>query len=134
MARWTYAVLLLHNMATMASYAMAVISRLPETKEVNKFVTIQLALNETYLFLIVMAVPMGYVFGMCATCCCGVSRDNDLEMDKVDKIYTDVWTTPSARSGGTQVTTTTATTPASRPASSASNGNGDPHFFNVTRI
>lgn len=117
---------------------MAVISRLPETQDVNKFVTIQLALDEAYLFLIVMAVPMSYLIGMCARCCCGVSRDNDLEMDKVDKIYTDVWTTPSARhtSGNTtQVTTTAANTPGSRPPSSASqNGNPDPSFFNVTRI
>jgi hypothetical protein len=73
-ARWTFTFLLIHNLISMASYAITVISRLPSTVKVGKFVTIHLALDEAMLFVVVLAAPFSYLIGMLAQCCCGVSR------------------------------------------------------------
>jgi hypothetical protein len=50
-------------------------------------------------------------------------RDNDIEMDKVDKIYNDVWTTPSLRTNGAPALAT-APKPAPKPATAISTNPG----------
>ena len=141
MARWTYAFLLIHNLVTITHYAIGVITRLqlyPERLEILS--TIHTAFNEVIFFTIVLCVPISYLIGFTAQCCCGMSRGGDMEMDKVDKIYTDVWTTPSARNGNSAIVNS------SRPASAtpsittmtninsggivSGNGNGYENFKN----
>lgn len=96
-ARWTFAFLLIHNLVAMASYAISVIARLPSTSDVDKYVLVHNALDEAALFIAVLAVPVSYLIGSCAHCCCGMDRQQDVEMDKMDKIYQDVWTTQQGR-------------------------------------
>jgi hypothetical protein len=97
-------------------------------------------LDEATYFVIVLAVPMSYCFGACIF---GNSRDTvDMEMKQVDKIYTDVWTTPSARN--TTTTTTNGSKVISSPtgtqmtstniSSTNSSGNTSSSNFLVTRI
>jgi len=124
-ARWTYAFLLIHNVVSIASYVTNVISRLPQSSGdlINISILCHKILEEVSVFTIVMAVPTSYLVGVMSQCCCGVSRDDDLEMDKVDKIYADTWTTPSLRNGSTatQMTTTTSPQRTNAMPSSASN-------------
>ena len=89
-----------------------------------QIVLISDALDEAALLVILLSVPTSYLVGMC-----GSSRDTvDMEMDKVDKIYTDVWTTPSARNGsiGTQMSTTSNAV--------STNHSGNFQKYHVTRI
>ena len=105
-SRWTFAFLLLHNLVQMASYAVYVVTTVPsERDDLQSLGLIVTILNEVALLLIVLAVPFSYIVGVLAQCCGLSSRDNNMEMDKVDKIYTDVWTTPSARSAPMTSTT-----------------------------
>jgi len=95
-ARWTFSFLLIHNLVTMTNFAFSIIIRLQVETGLDKFIIAHDILNEIELILVVLSVPMSYLMGIWAQCCCGIARGNDMEMDKVDKIYTDVWTTPSA--------------------------------------
>jgi len=149
-ARWTYVFFLLHNFTACALYITRVFVYLDnggqltwetdfETREMmNKLLG---GLDEATYFVIVLAVPLSYCFGACIF---GNSRDTvDMEMKQVDKIYTDVWTTPSARN-----TTTTTNTNGSKVissptgtqmtstniSSSNSSGNTASSNFLVTRI
>ena len=105
-ARWTYALLFLHNLVAMAAYAVKVVTKVPSDLDLELFIFSGNVMDEVALALIVLSVPFSYVVGMLAQCCCGVSRETNMEMDKVDKIYTDVWTTPSARSAAAPPSTT----------------------------
>ena len=141
-ARWTYSFLLIHNLIACASYALKVILRIPRSPDTSpgtielqfgremfeiseaQIVLISDALDEAALLVILLSVPTSYLVGMC-----GSSRDTvDMEMDKVDKIYTDVWTTPSARNGsiGTQMSTTSNAV--------STNHSGNFQNYHVTRI
>jgi len=137
-ARWTYAFLLIHNVVSIASYATNVISRLPQSTSdlISISILCHKILEEVSVFTIVMAIPTSYLVGVMSQCCCGVSRDDDLEMDKVDKIYADTWTTPSLRNGSTatQMTTTTSPQRTNAMPSSASNSGNSSNFYHVTRI
>ena len=97
-----------------------------ETLDLASFTLSGNVLDEVALALIVLAVPFSYIVGMMAQCCCGVTRESNMEMDKVDKIYTDVWTTPSARSA--PMTSTTAAAPSNHHHSA---GN---YQFSVSRV
>ena len=131
-ARWTYAFLLLHNLASIAAFAISVITREDsERSDLDKLDTILKILEEVSLILVTLSVPFSYIIGLMAQCCCGVSRENNMEMDKVDKIYTDVWTTPSARSTATAVTNTV---PSSAPAASSSTTHSGNYQFSVSRV
>ena len=99
-ARWTYAFLLIHNLVTFAQYAIFIITRLDfYPSHLSILTIIHSAFHEVVFFTIVLCVPISYLIGFAAQSCCGISRGADMEMDKVDKIYTDVWTTPSVRNG-----------------------------------
>jgi len=110
-ARWTYALLFLHNLVAMAAYAVKVVTKVPSDLDLELFIFSGNVMDEVALALIVLSVPFSYVVGMLAQCCCGVSRETNMEMDKVDKIYTDVWTTPSARSAAAPPMTSTTNPP-----------------------
>ncbi len=133
-ARWTYAWLLIHNLVSMASYAIIVITLLPDTQNLGVFTLAHRALEEAVMFTIVLCVPASYLIGILASCCCGVQGGNAMEMDKVDKIYTDVWTTPSLRPTSNSLSTaTTATASASEQPRPPVTGNNVLNF-SVTRI
>jgi len=129
-ARWTYAMLFLHNLVAMAAFAVKVVTKVPSDLDLEQFTFSGNVLDEVALALIVLSVPFSYVVGMLAQCCCGVSRENNMEMDKVDKIYTDVWTTPSARSASTAPPMTSTTNVSTAPPNQHS-GN---YQFSVSRV
>ena len=129
-ARWTYAMLFLHNLVAMAAFAVKVVTKVPSDLDLEQFTFSGNVLDEVALALIVLSVPFSYVVGMLAQCCCGVSRENNMEMDKVDKIYTDVWTTPSARSASAAPPMTSTTNVSSAPPNHHS-GN---YQFSVSRV
>ena len=85
-ARWTYALLFLHNLVAMAAYAVKVVTKVPSDLDLELFIFSGNVMDEVALALIVLSVPFSYVVGMLAQCCCGVSRETNMEMDKVDKI------------------------------------------------
>jgi len=119
-ARWTYSFLLLHNCVAIAAYAITVVTKVPSELEVEQLLLASVILEEVALVLITLAVPFSYITGLLAQCCCGISRDNNMEMDKVDKIYTDVWTTPSARSSSTAAASAPVSTSTTLPAAAQS--------------
>ena len=147
-ARWTYTFFLIHNLTACAHYITQVLNYLVtydelswkiDTQTMNKVLG---GLDEATYFVIVLAVPMSYCFGACIF---RDSRDTvDMEMKQVDKIYTDVWTTPSARN--TTNTTTNGSKVISSPTGSStqmtstnisntnSSGNTSYSNFLVTRI
>ena len=124
-ARWTYALLFLHNLVAMAAYAVKVVTKVPSDLDLELFIFSGNVMDEVALALIVLSVPFSYVVGMLAQCCCGVSRETNMEMDKVDKIYTDVWTTPSARSAAAPPMTSTSNPP---------NHHSGNYQFSVSRV
>ena len=89
-ARWTFSFLLIHNLVTMTNFAFSVIIRLDYEagvvvfeSSVFKAITItNNILDEIELILVVLSVPMSYLMGIWAQCCCGFTRGNDMEMDK----------------------------------------------------
>lgn len=126
-ARWTYAFLLIHNLVTCTSYAINCVTRYEvqgEDIDLSTLTLIHKILEEVAVFVIVLAIPTSYLIGLAAQCCCGVSRDNDMEMDKVDKIYSDTWTTPSLRNGGSTATQMTTTSPAVNTSTTSGLQNG----------
>ena len=130
-ARWTYSFLLLHNCVAIAAYAITVVTKVPSELEVEQLLLASVILEEVALVLITLAVPFSYITGLLAQCCCGISRDNNMEMDKVDKIYTDVWTTPSARSSSTAAASAPVSTSTTLPAAAQS---GNSYQFSVSRV
>ena len=90
MARWTFSFLLIHNVVTMTNFAFSIIIRLDFEAgivvfESSVFKAIEIThniLNEIELILVVLSVPMSYLVGIWAQCCCGFARGNDMEMDK----------------------------------------------------
>ena len=55
--------------------------------------TLHRVLDEVALLLIVLAVPMSYLVGVCGqSCpgCAGSGNPSDVEMEKMDKIYQEV--------------------------------------------
>ena len=128
-ARWTYSFLLLHNCVAIAAYAVTVVTKVPSELDLEQLTLASNILREVALVLITVAVPFSYITGLLAQCCCGISRDNNMEMDKVDKIYTDVWTTPSARSSSTAAPSAPASTSTTLPAQS-----GNSYQFSVSRV
>jgi len=121
-ARWTYVFLLLHNCVDIAAYAVTVVTKVPSERDLEQLNLALVVLQEVALILITIAVPFSYITGLLAQCCCGISRDNTMEMDKVDKIYTDVWTTPSARSSSAAAASAPVSTNTSLPASNHQSG------------
>jgi len=118
-ARWTYSFLLLHNLISLTSFALNTAIRIDVETYLSKFTLAHTILSELELITVVLSVPMSYLIGM--MCCGGWRHARDLEMDKVDKIYTDVWTTPSARNPSSLVNSRpTSATSGSRPTSAAS--------------
>ena len=93
-SRWTFAFLLLHNLAAIASYAANVAAAVPGlTRDIETTVVVYRSLDEVLLLLIVLAVPVSYLAGVCAHCCAcydGDAAAADVEMDKMDKIYQEV--------------------------------------------
>lgn len=129
-SRWTFAWLLIHNMVSIASYAIYVITLLPGTQNLGLFTITHQALEEAVLMTMVLSVPISYLFGTIAQCCCGVSQNTEMEMDKVDKIYTDVWTTPSLRNNG--ASSAAPTTPSRPSSATVSTGNDEKYFKEMT--
>ena len=109
----------------MAAYAVKVVTKVPSDLDLELFIFSGNVMDEVALALIVLSVPFSYVVGMLAQCCCGVSRETNMEMDKVDKIYTDVWTTPSARSAAAPPMTSTTNPP---------NHHSGNYQFSVSRV
>ena len=91
-SRWTFAFLILHNLAAMASYGAYIATK----DEVCSFcletaTLMQQILDEVVLFLIVLAVPGSYLIAWLCQCICGIDDDStSLEMDKIDKVYQEV--------------------------------------------
>ena len=81
-ARWTFSFLLIHNLVTMTNFAFSIIIRLQVETGLDKFIIAHDILNEIELILVVLSVPMSYLMGIWAQCCCGIARGNDMEMDK----------------------------------------------------
>ena len=78
-ARWTFSFLLIHNLVAMTNFAFNIIIKLQVETGLAYFIIAHDILNEIELILVVLSVPMSYLMGMC---CCGISRGNDMEMDK----------------------------------------------------
>jgi uncharacterized membrane protein len=91
-SRWTFAFLILHNLAAMASYGAFIAIKEDVCSyclETASFV--KLILDEVVLFLIVLAVPGSYLIAWLCQCICGVDDDStSLEMEKIDKVYQEV--------------------------------------------
>ena len=78
-ARWTFSFLLIHNLVVMTNFALNLSTKLNVETGLEYFIIAHDILNEIELILVVLSVPMSYLMGMC---CCGIARDNDMEMDK----------------------------------------------------
>eukprot|EP00095_Tigriopus_kingsejongensis_P009822 snap_masked-scaffold1100_size62683-processed-gene-0.3 protein:Tk09822 transcript:snap_masked-scaffold1100_size62683-processed-gene-0.3-mRNA-1 annotation:"lipoma hmgic fusion partner-like 3 isoform 1" len=111
-SRWVFAFLLLHNLTAMASFGTFVAILVPGlTSETTNAILAHRILDEVAFFLIVLAIPVSYVFGvMCYGCCMGRTQ-GEVEMDKMDKIYQEVWSTngnqPRKGRNGSVITHTT---------------------------
>jgi len=137
-SRWTYSFLLLHNLVAITRLVIDIITRLDGlVEDTSTFTLTHEILSEIELILVILAIPMSYLMGSCPC------RRNVRELDTVDKIYTDVWTTPSARNPSSLVNsrptsatsggTTSGSHPisaasGSRPASAATNTNPSGHM------
>lgn len=122
MSRWTFAFLILHNLTAIAAYSAYIAAKDEVCKTLyndgcaDVVVDVKNILDEVLLFLIVLAVPGSYLIASLCQCCCGLDSDqNSLEMEKIDKVYQEVWT-PTAGSTTTQIQNQPLPQPGAAPA------------------
>lgn len=111
-SRWVFAFFILHNLIAIASFGTSVAIRVPGL--LNNLHPATLAhriLDEIAFLVIVLAIPVSYLFGVLCSGCCGRGRQREVEMDKMDKIYQEVWSTngnqPRKGRNGSVVTNST---------------------------
>ena len=91
-SRWTFVFLILHNLTAIASYIAFILSKDEVcTQCVETAYFVKKILDEVLLFLIVLAVPGGYLIAWLGQCICRIDDDRTtLEMEKIDKVYQEV--------------------------------------------
>ncbi|CAB4061084.1 SLC6A7 [Lepeophtheirus salmonis] len=92
-SRWIFIFLLLHNLTDIAwGIIIALRFFLEDVINDTDFVLIQDIFDEVKFVLIVLAIPFSYAVSLAVRTCCSHDEDaKNLEMDKIDKIYEEVW-------------------------------------------
>ena len=87
-SRWTFAFLILHNVAALAAFGGFIASKNEVCSGCEEAVLVKQIADEVALFLVILAVPLSYLIAWLSQRLCGIDDDvYSMELQKIDKVY-----------------------------------------------